>query len=125
MGGGGVIYPPNEQRAAESLTAESRAGRIWRLVARQAGSDGTRPTVAVACSAAMGVVDVSGAWVTAASLPGPNYVMCVTGQVSEQPAELQVTLGEGPRQDVADLVSGSQSRRWARGCRAGAGCCQA
>jgi hypothetical protein len=27
--------------------------------------------------------------------------MCVTGQVSEQSAELQVTSGEGPRQDVA------------------------
>ena len=51
----------------------------------------------------MGVVDVSGAWVTAASPPGPNHVICVTGQVSEQPAELQVTSGEGPRQDVARL----------------------
>jgi hypothetical protein len=88
--------------AARSLTAESRAGRIWRLVARQAGSDGTRPTVAAACSAAMGVVDVSGAWVTAASPPGPNHVMCVTGQVSEQPAELQGHLGRRPAStDVA------------------------
>ena len=49
----------------------------------------------------MGVVNVSGAWVTAASPSGPNHVICVTGQVSEQPAELEVTLGEGPRQDVA------------------------
>ena len=89
-------YPPNEQRAAGSLTAESRAGRIRRRVARQAGSDGTRPTVAAACSAAMGVVDISGAWVTAASPPGPNHIMCVTGQVSEQPAELQGHLGRGP-----------------------------
>jgi len=101
--------------------AESRAGRIWRLVARQAGSDGGRPTVAHACAAAMPAVDVSGAWVTAASPPGPNHVMCVTGQVSEQLAELQVTLGEGPCQDVAgtggpvlasDLGAGEAIGRW-------------
>jgi hypothetical protein len=101
--------------------AESRAGRIWRLVARQAGSDGVRPTLANACAAAMPAVDVSGAWVTAVSPPGPNHAMCVTGQVSEQLAELQVTLGEGPCQDVvetgrpvlaSDLGAGEAIRRW-------------
>jgi hypothetical protein len=42
----------------------------------------------------------SGAWVVAASSRGPDFVMCVTDPVSEQLAELQLMLGEGPCHDV-------------------------
>ena len=51
----------------------------------------------------------------------PDFVMCVTGPVSEQLAELQLTLGEGPCHDVlasaapvlaADLGDEESGRRW-------------
>jgi hypothetical protein len=64
---------------------------------------------------------MSGAWVAAAGGRGPDFVMCVTGPVAEQLAELQLTLGEGPCHDVltsaapvlaADLGSEQSVRRW-------------
>jgi hypothetical protein len=57
----------------------------------------------------------------AATSRGPDFVMCVTDRVSEQLAELQLTLGEGPAHDVlaaaapvlaADLGDGESGRRW-------------
>ena len=51
----------------------------------------------------------------------PDFVMCVTDSVSEQLAELQLTLGEGPCHDVlasaapvlaADLGDAESGRRW-------------
>jgi hypothetical protein len=59
--------------------------------------------------------------VTAASAPEPDFVMCVTDPVSEELAELQLTLGEGPEQDLmaragpvlaSDLADESAARRW-------------
>ena len=94
---------------------------MWGLVARYAAAAGRRPTVADACAAAVESLPVSGAWVTVSGGQGPDFVMCVTSRVSEQLAELQLTLGEGPCHDVlasaapalvADLADGHWGRRW-------------
>ena len=71
-----------------------------------AWSPRTPPRPAAACRSPTcarspsGQQQVSGAWVTAAGGRGPDFVMCVTDPVSEQLAELQLTLGEGPCHDV-------------------------
>ena len=64
----------------------------------------------------------------------PDFVMCVTDPVSEQLAELQLTLGEGPCRDVlasaapvlaGDLGDAESARRWPAftpaACQLGAG----
>jgi hypothetical protein len=99
----------------------SRTGRIWGLVAtRAAGRDG-RVTAADACVAAVAAVGVSGAWLSAARGAEVGHLMCVTDEVSEQLAELQLTLGEGPGLDAAacggpalasDLEEMDAVRRW-------------
>jgi hypothetical protein len=48
---------------------------------------------------------VSGAWVMAQKAAGAGHLMCVTDEVGEQLAELQMTLGEEPCLDV--LISGA------------------
>jgi hypothetical protein len=59
--------------------------------------------------------------VTAASGRGPDFLMCVTDPVSEQPAEVQLMLGEGLCHDAlasavpvlaADLGNEASGRRW-------------
>jgi len=59
--------------------------------------------------------------VTAASAQGPDFVMCVSDPVSEQLAELQAMLGEGPAHDVltsaapvlaGDIDDDEAGRRW-------------
>jgi ANTAR domain-containing protein len=100
------------------------AGRpavVWGLVAGHAAAAGRRASVADVCAVAVGSAQVSGAWVSAASDRGPDFVMCVTDPVCEQLTELQLTLGEGPCHDVlasaapvlaADLGDGASGRRW-------------
>ena len=94
---------------------------MWGLVAQYAAAAGRRPTVADACAAAVESLPVCGAWVTVSGGRGPDFVMCVTSRVSEQLAELQLTVGEGPCHDalasaapalVADLADGHWGRRW-------------
>jgi hypothetical protein len=113
------------------------AGRpavVWGLVAGHAAAAGRRVSVADVCAVAVGSALVSGAWVTVAGDGGPDFVMCVTDPVSEQLAELQLTLGEGPCHDVlasaapvlaADLGDERSGRRWpgfaAPAARLGAG----
>jgi len=79
----------------------SRRGRIWGLVAGQAARRGGRVSAADACAAAVAAVEVTGAWLNAASGAEAGHLMWVTDQVSEQLAELQLTLGEGPCLDAA------------------------
>jgi hypothetical protein len=79
----------------------SRPGRIWGLVAGQAASRGGRVSAADACAAAVAAVEVTGAWLNAAGDSEAGHLMCVTDQVSEHLAELQLTLGEGPCLDAA------------------------
>jgi hypothetical protein len=99
----------------------SRATVLWGRVAEHAAAAGRRPAVADVCAVAVSAAGVSGAWVAAATSRGPDFVMCVTDRVSEQLAELQLMLGEGPGRDVlaaaapvlaADLGEGEPSRRW-------------
>lgn len=79
----------------------SRRGRIWGLVAGQAARRGGRVSAADVCAAAVAAVEVTGAWLNAASGAEAGHLMWVTDQVSEQLAELQLTLGEGPCLDAA------------------------
>jgi hypothetical protein len=93
---------------------------LWGLVA--AGGRVRRPGVGGGCVRGRGpVAAADGAWVTAASGRGPEFVMCVTGPVGEQLAELQLMLGEGPCHEVlasaapvlaADLGDEASGRRW-------------
>src|SRR5579859_6947934 len=81
--------------------AGSRPGRIWGLVARQAASRGGRVAAADVCAAAVATVEVSGAWLSAATGAEAGHLMQVTDSVGEQLAELQLTLGEGPCTDAS------------------------
>jgi hypothetical protein len=83
--------------------ADSRPGRIWGLVAGQAAIRGGRVSAADACTAAVATVEVTGAWLSAARGAEAGHLMCVTDTVSEQLAELQLTLGEGPSLDASAL----------------------
>lgn len=98
-----------------------RPGVVWGLVAAHAATAGRRVSVADVCAVAVGSAQVSGAWVTAASDGGPDFVISVTDPVCEQLAELQLMLGEGPCHDVlasaapvlaADLGDEESGRRW-------------
>lgn len=82
-----------------------RAALIWGLVAGQAARRQGRVSVADVCAAAVEALPVSGAWVLAYSRAVAGHLMGVTDAVSEQLAELQVTLGEGPCLDM--MASGS------------------
>jgi hypothetical protein len=82
---------------------DGRRGRVWGLVAGEAASRGGRVSAADACVVAVAAVQVTGAWLSAASGTEPaGHLMSVTDAVSERLAELQLTLGEGPCLDAAD-----------------------
>jgi len=112
----------------------SRALAVWAQVAAHAAAQGQRPSVADVCAVAVSSAQLSGAWVVAARGGDPDFVICVTGPVSEQLAELQLTLGEGPCHDVlasaapvlvGDLGDAESARRWPAftpaACQLGAG----
>jgi ANTAR domain-containing protein len=112
----------------------SRALGLWAQVATHAAAQGRRPSVADVCAVAVSSARLSGAWVVAARGGDPDFVMCVTGPVSEQLAELQLMLGEGPCHDVlasagpvlaGDLGDAESARRWPAftpaACQLGAG----
>ena len=91
------------------------------MIAEHAAAGGRRVKIDDVCAVAVSSAQVSGAWVAAASSRGPDFVMCVTDQVSEQLAELQQMLGEGPCYDVLaaaapvlapDLRDTEFSSRW-------------
>jgi hypothetical protein len=91
------------------------------MIAQHAAAVGRQVMVDDVCAVAVLSAQVSGAWVVAASSRGPDFVMCVTDQVSEQLAELQQMLGEGPCHDVltaaapvltASLRDQEAGRRW-------------
>jgi len=94
---------------------------LWGLVAAHATAHERPVSVADVCAVAVSAAAASGSWVTAASSRGPDFVMHVTDPVSEQLAEVQLTLGEGPCQDVlaaaapvlaSDLDDDESGRRW-------------
>jgi hypothetical protein len=99
----------------------SRAGRVWGLVAVEAARRGGQVSAADACAAAVAAAGVTGGWLTAAGDGEAGHLMRVTDAVSEQLAELQLTLGEGPSLDVSasggpvlasDLGTAAAGRRW-------------
>ncbi len=111
----------------------SRPGRIWGLVAAQAARRGGRVSAGDACAAAVVAVEVTGAWLSAGGGAEAGHLMRATDEVSEQLAELEVTLGEGPCRDAStfggpvlasDLAEMQAVRRWPvfapAACQAGA-----
>jgi hypothetical protein len=113
---------------------DRRAVVVWAQVAARAAVHGKRPSVADVCAVAVSSAQLSGSWVVAARGGDPDFVMSVTDPVSEQLAELQLTLGEGPCHDVlasagpvlaSDLGDAEFTRRWPAftpaACRLGAG----
>ena len=98
-----------------------RARAVWGLVAAHAAGHGRRVSLADVVAVAASSAQLAGGWLAAARGSAPDFVVCVTGLVGEQLAELQVTLGEGPCHDVlasaapvlaADLGDAEFSRRW-------------
>jgi hypothetical protein len=85
--------------AADS--AASRMVAIWALVARQAASRGGRPSMQDLCAAAVAAIQVSGAGLMAVTRTGAVHLMCVTDEISERLADIELTLGEGPRADAS------------------------
>jgi len=112
---------------------DSRPGRIWGLIAEQAGRRGGRVSARDVCAAAVPRVQVTGAWLSAARDAEAGHLMRVTDEVSERIAELQPTLGEGPSLDASasggpalasDLADRESGSRWPAfapaACQAGA-----
>ena len=112
---------------------DNRLARIWGLVAEQAAGRGGRVAAGDVCAAAAAAVEVTGAWLSAASGSEAGHLMHVTDEVSGHLAELQLTLGEGPSLDAAafggpalasDLAERESGRRWPAfapaACQAGA-----
>ena len=100
---------------------DTRAAVLWGLIAEHAAAAGRRVAVADVCAVAVSSAQATGAWVAAASSRGPDFVMYVTDHASEQLAELQLMLGEGPCRDVlataapvlaSDLGDQESGRRW-------------
>jgi hypothetical protein len=99
----------------------SRPGRIWGLVAAQAANRGGHVSAGDACAAAVVAVEVTGAWLSAGHGTQAGHLMRATDEVTEQLAELEVTLGEGPCRDAStsggpvlasDLAEMHAVRRW-------------
>jgi hypothetical protein len=100
---------------------ESRTRALWGQVAAHAAAHGRPVSVADVCAVAVSSAQLAGGWLAAARGGDPDFVMCVTGQASEQLAELQLMLGEGPCHDVlasaapvlaTDLGDAESIRRW-------------
>ena len=100
---------------------DSRAMVVWGQVAAHAAAQGRRVSVADVCAVAVSSAALDGSWLAAARGSDPDFVMCVTDAVSEQLAELQLTMGQGPCHDVlasaapvlaGDLDDAEYSRRW-------------
>jgi ANTAR domain len=100
---------------------DRRAVTVWGQVAAHAAGYRRRVSVADICAVAVSSAQLSGGWLAAARGGDPDFVMCVTDPVSEQLAELQLTMGEGPCHDVlasaapvlaAYLDDAEPGRRW-------------
>jgi hypothetical protein len=94
---------------------------MWGLVAAHAAARDQRVSVADVCAVAAASAQVSGCWASTGSALGPDFVLCVTDPVSEQLAELHLTLGQGPCLDAVaaaapvlagDLSDAEPGGRW-------------
>jgi hypothetical protein len=100
---------------------DGRKAVLWGQVVARAARHGRPASAGDVCDVAVTCARVTGGWVTVAGGPGPDFLMHVTGPVSEHLAELQLTLGEGPCHDVqiseglalgSDLGDAQSGRRW-------------
>jgi hypothetical protein len=71
------------------------------MVAAEAATRGERASAGDACAAAVAAVDVTGGWLSAARGSETGHLIRVTDAVSEQLAEFQLTVGEGPSLDAS------------------------
>lgn len=101
---------------------DDREARVWASIREQACRDGEPVTVRHVCFACVRAVDAMGVSLSLVRGGGLGEPVCATGPVSEELAELQFTLGEGPCVDalrgpgpvlVADLADQRSGRRWA------------
>lgn len=99
----------------------TRAELLWSLIGELAASRQGPVSAVDVCAAAAETLPVTGVWVMVGGAAGAHHVMCVTDETSEQLAELQETLGEGPCRDVmasgspvlvSDLDDGQAGHRW-------------
>jgi ANTAR domain len=99
----------------------NRTALIWSLVGQLAARRQGQVSAVDVCAAAVDMLPVTGAWVMVPGARAVTHVMCVTDVISEQLAELQMTLGEGPCLDVltsaspvliSDLDGKEAGRRW-------------
>jgi ANTAR domain len=99
----------------------TRAARVWGLVAIQASLRGSNVAAADACTAAAAALGMTGGWLVAGAGGEAGHLMCVTDEISEHLAELELTLGEGPSLEASvsggpalasDLGSGKAASRW-------------
>jgi hypothetical protein len=81
--------------------AASRMVSIWDLVARRAAGRQARVSVQDVCAAAVAAIPVSGAGLVSVTPAGAVHVMCVTDEIVERLADIELTVGEGPRADVS------------------------
>lgn len=100
---------------------ERRPGQVWALIEAQARADDAPPSLQHAGMACRHAVDAAGVGVSMVRGPGLHEPIFATDPPSEELAELQYTLGEGPSLDVAstdrpvlmsDLTSLDAVRRW-------------
>src|SRR6266508_6805073 len=100
------------------MTGEAR---VWASIRQQARQDGTPVAVGHACHACARAVAALGVGLSLLRGTGLGEPVYATGPVSEELAELQFTLGEGPCVDalrgptpllVADLADEHNGRRW-------------
>ncbi|MGW0660921.1 GAF and ANTAR domain-containing protein [Streptodolium elevatio] len=103
------------------MNATGRTVRIRVLVAEHAARRGARVGVLDVCTAAVAVLPVQGAGVSAMSPTTASHPLCSTDGVSELLEELQLTLGEGPCVDAhahgtavltSDLSADDAQVRW-------------
>jgi ANTAR domain len=100
---------------------QTRAARIQTAIAKQARRDGEAVTLVHICRACAALMAASGVSLMLAGTGAMPQVVCVTGELAERLAEIQITCGEGPAlQALAsgrlvlalDLDSAAAQRRW-------------
>jgi hypothetical protein len=78
----------------------TRAEAVWGRLAADAAGQGRRVSIADVCAVAVSSARMGGASLAAARDGEPDFVTYVTDLMGERLAEVQLTLGEGPGDDV-------------------------
>jgi hypothetical protein len=116
-----VCPPAGRSDSGEAPVDDDREARVWASIRLQARPDAASVTVLHACLACARAVTAMGVSLSLVRAGGLGEPVCATGLVSEELAELQFTLGQGPCVDalrgptpilVADLADEGSGRRW-------------